>query len=178
MTTTRIKKDTLAEVHFLLGYAKEKQNQGDEAVKNYRLALEKNDHHGEAHFRLGVSLSKDNLEFNAEEVKHELEKAIELNCDDQANAHYYLGKALVKKEEYYGATKNLIEARNLFKAQVAPEKVKETNSALQPCADYWYKEGEKSAQNKNYEEAIKWYKNATIIFPDWAEAYCQMERGV
>ncbi|NEP26990.1 tetratricopeptide repeat protein [Moorena sp. SIO3I6] len=174
MTQTTIKKDTLAEIHFLLGYALEKQNQNDEVIENYKLATKKNDQHAEAHFRLGLNLYKDNQELNAEEIKNELEKAITLECDDQANAHYYLGKVLVAEKDYYEATTNLIKARNLFRYHDKDEKVNETNLALKPCAEYWYKEGENYERNKDYKNAFNWYENVTIIYPEHAESYYKM----
>ena len=173
MTTIKMEKDSLAEVHFLLGYVKEKQNEEKEAINHYEIAIEKNDNHVEAHFRLGLSLTKD-LEVHTEEIKQHLQRAIELNCEDQANAHLYLGKALLTENEYYEATQNLLQSRGLFTSQDNVQKIDEINLVLENYKGYWYKQAEELDNNRNYEEALKGYENITIIYPDDAKAYCKI----
>lgn len=132
--------------HYTLGKACMGCEQLETAIACFRQALELNPRDIKARTALGQAFFQLN---ELTRAKRQFEKVVEEN-PQEAEAHYFLGACQFRLHEYGGAIASYQNA-----AQV------DRKSAL-----YFFTQGAFNSYHRRYDEAIKWFREATEFRPD------------
>jgi protein O-mannosyl-transferase len=137
--------------HNNLGLALFEKGGVDEAIAQYRVALQINPDSAQAHYNLGLALLQNG---NVDEAIAHFQRSLEIN-PNSAEAHNNLGHALFEKG-------SLDEAIAQFQGalQINPDYAEAHNNL-----------GNALFQKGNVDEAIEHYQKALQINPDYADAH-------